>query len=52
MNDRSDQLRSLRIERSQDDSGQSEGGGAPRWLLPTGIAVAALVVGGLAALAP
>ncbi len=50
MNDRSDQLRSLRIERSsQDDSGQSEGGGAPRWLLPTGIAVAALVVGGLGA---
>lgn len=46
MNDKSDLLRSLRIERSGDnDTESSEGGGLPRWVMPVAIGVGALVIG-------
>ncbi|MFT3728970.1 MAG: efflux RND transporter periplasmic adaptor subunit [Terricaulis sp.] len=46
MNDKSDLLRSLRIERSGDnDTEGSEGGGLPRWILPAAIGVGALIIG-------
>jgi RND family efflux transporter MFP subunit len=49
VNDRSDQLRSLRIERSNDDDTGDAGGAAPRWALPAGAAAGALIVGALGA---
>jgi len=50
VNDRSDQLRSLRIERSNNDSGDDEGGGSlPNWVVPAGAAVGALLIGALGA---
>jgi len=50
VNDRSDQLRSLRIERSTNDSGDDEGGGSlPTWVVPAGAAVGALLIGALGA---
>jgi RND family efflux transporter MFP subunit len=45
VNDKSDQLRSLRIERSAADEGDQSGGGAPRWIVPAAIGGVALVLG-------
>lgn len=46
MNDKSDLLRSLKIERSDDNiTDDAEGGGMPRWILPAAIGVGALVIG-------
>ena len=50
MNDRSDQLRSLRIERSNADRSDDEGGSSrPGWIVPAGAAAGALLVGALGA---
>ncbi|MFZ2029369.1 MAG: efflux RND transporter periplasmic adaptor subunit [Vitreimonas sp.] len=50
MNDRSDQLRSLRIERSANDSNDDDGGGGrPGWIVPAGAAAGALLLGALGA---
>jgi RND family efflux transporter MFP subunit len=45
VNDKSDMLRSLRIERSGDDDTESSGGGTPRWVLPVAIGAGALILG-------
>ena len=48
MSEKSDMLRSLRIERGGEDDGDGVGGGSlSRWALPAGIAVVALLVGGV-----
>src|SRR5262249_10498358 len=50
VNDRSDQLRSLKIERASNDDSDDVGARAmPRWTTPAAIGLAALVVGGLGA---
>jgi RND family efflux transporter MFP subunit len=50
VNDRSDQLRSLRIERSNNDNGDDEGGGSlPNWVVLAGAAVGALLIGAVGA---
>jgi RND family efflux transporter MFP subunit len=45
VNDKSDLLRSLRIERSGDSDTESGEGGMPRWVMPVAIGVGALVLG-------
>lgn len=45
MSEKSDLLRSLRIERGGDDQEAGESGGLPRWIVPAGIGAGALVLG-------
>jgi HlyD family secretion protein len=45
LSEKSDLLRSLRIERGGDDQDSGESGGLPRWAMPAGIGVGALLIG-------
>jgi HlyD family secretion protein len=49
VNDRSDQLRSLRIERSSESNDDEGGGSRPGWIVPAGAAAGALLIGALGA---
>jgi len=49
VSDRSDQLRSLRIERSSESNDDESGGSRPAWIVPAGAAAGALLIGALGA---